>query len=406
MNTREQLKTYQQILDKNEPLDAFNPWAFIFNSFYYFWKDISISKFFLYFLATPVLFMLLLLLTVHAGLNIHAGLIFAVAFLVVRITAGFRANIDLKKRMETFVAKYKDADTTPEPIVYFSISRRRLFFASILTLGIYDLYWAYKNWQAVRTYNKEYEITPVFRSWFFGMFFIYPLFLRMKKSFAQTVPAGFTFKFCALAYLLLVITDIISSKIYTQTDNDLIWIISIAASFLSVLCLLPIQQAVNKHNQKLNPQNVPLKKFLPGEKITILVSVLLVSLSFFAGYKNGKETEFLFTMYIHEQAYPDICRKYGYEMRQYPETFRRMFSVEHAEIEQEMKNRGISPAQYWDQIPVMYRKTISAHLEQTMIEISRETKAGYDHPLATVAGFCAYMDDNAEPIIREQTSTD
>ena len=36
MNKLEQLKYYQEILRKDEPVNTFNPWAFIFNSFYYF----------------------------------------------------------------------------------------------------------------------------------------------------------------------------------------------------------------------------------------------------------------------------------------------------------------------------------------------------------------------------------
>ncbi len=62
MKLQEKLKLYQETLKKDEPTNAFNPWAFIFNSFYYFYHDVSFGKFLAYFLATPLLFILFVLL--------------------------------------------------------------------------------------------------------------------------------------------------------------------------------------------------------------------------------------------------------------------------------------------------------------------------------------------------------
>ena len=102
----------------------------------------------------------------------------------------------------------------------------------------------------------------------------------------------------------------------------------------------------------------------------------------------------------------EICKKHGYEMRRYPEIFRRIFSAERSRIEQTLKSRDISPTEFWNQIPEKYRTKIFARLEQTMLEISRETKAQYpQNLLATVTGFCTYMDENAEQVIRKQIST-
>lgn len=97
--------------------------------------------------------------------------------------------------MKEFVDEYKDVDFNPQPVVYFSVPLTRLFFASLISFGLYEVYWAYKNWQAVRRCGREYNIIPFCRSWLFGIFFIFPLFLRMKKSFEQTVPVGKGFVF-------------------------------------------------------------------------------------------------------------------------------------------------------------------------------------------------------------------
>lgn len=140
MKLQEKLKLYQETLKKDEPANVFNPRAFIFNSFYYFYHDVSFGKFLAYFLATPLLFALFVLLK---ATPVAA---FFTAVLAVRTVAGFRANIDLKKHMKEFVDEYKDVDFNPQPVVYFSVPLTRLFFASLISFGLYDVYWAYKNW--------------------------------------------------------------------------------------------------------------------------------------------------------------------------------------------------------------------------------------------------------------------
>ena len=383
----------------------FNMRAFIFNSFYYFYHGIRSDRFWLFFSATPALTYLLL----KTGLPVIAAATAAV--LAVRIIAAFRADGDIQRQREENAYPPKE---TPTP--WFSVSLTRVLLFSVVTFDLYSLYLAYKNWQAVRSCGREYNIIPFCRSWLFGIFFIFPLFLRMKKSFEQTVPVGKGFVFCATAYFLLYIAGAVAGQISNNSDTVTVAMVisDFTLALLSALCLLPIQKAVNRHNQKLSPDNKPLSKFLFGEKITISVSLLLTVLSFVIGYKkesgesffNQTENMFLTTMYVHEQVYPEICKKHGYEMRRYPEIFRRIFSAERSRIEQTLKSRDISPTEFWNQIPEKYRTKIFARLEQTMLEISRETKAQYpQNLLATVTGLCTYMDENAEQVIRKQIST-
>lgn len=282
MKLQEKLKLYQEILKKDEPANAFNPRAFVFNSFYYFYKDIAFGKFLAYFLATPLLFVL------FAALKVPPATAFLTAFLAVRTVAGFRANIDLKQHMEEFVNKYKDIDFNPRPVVYFSVSLPRLFFASLISFGLYEVYWAYKNWQAIRRDGREYNITPFCRSWLFGIFFIFPLFSRMKKSFKQTVPVGGGFVFCATAYFLLYITGAVTNQISDNSDIAIsaMIVFDLLTTFLSALCLLPIQKAINRHNQKLNPDNKPLDRFLPGEIAVLAVAVVLLAFTAFVVYRD------------------------------------------------------------------------------------------------------------------------
>ena len=65
-------------------------------------------------------------------------------------------------------------------VKYFSVSKRKLVIMSITTFGIYQLYWFYQNWEAVKEQGKE-NISPLWRSWF-GILYCDSLFERIFIS--------------------------------------------------------------------------------------------------------------------------------------------------------------------------------------------------------------------------------
>lgn len=283
MNKLEKLKSYQEILRKDEPVDTFNLWAFIFNSFYYLWKDLGLLLFAVYAFATPLLFVIMLLIKIEPQIALTA------AILLVRTTAGLRANIDIRNHMERFVAKYKDfKPEKEEPVVYFSVSLLRLFLASLFSFGLYDVYWAYKNWEAVRNYKKDDSIYPFFRSWFFGIFYIYPLFSQIKQSCTSTKPVRSLFGLCSVVYTILYMIKILLIRLSDKTADEEVsiglFLFSMIVTLLSALFLLPIQKAVNEHNHKLNPEQRPLNFFYPGELAVIIIPLTAVTFFALNGY--------------------------------------------------------------------------------------------------------------------------
>lgn len=177
MKLQEKLKLYQETLKKDEPANVFNPRAFVFNSFYYFYHDVSFGKFLAYFLATPLLFALFVLLK---ATPVAA---FFTAVLVVRTVAGFRANIDLKKHMKEFVDKYKNVDFNPQPVVYFSVPLTRLFFASLISFGLYDVYWAYKKLAGRPQLRQGIQHHSVLPQLAFRHFFHFSAVFENEKKF-------------------------------------------------------------------------------------------------------------------------------------------------------------------------------------------------------------------------------
>ncbi|MGY0646353.1 MAG: DUF4234 domain-containing protein, partial [Paraglaciecola chathamensis] len=65
-------------------------------------------------------------------------------------------------------------------IHYFTVSTFKLVVMSIFTFGIYDLYWFYRNWTALKKLERP-EIMPFWRA-FFAPLFAYSLFSRIQQS--------------------------------------------------------------------------------------------------------------------------------------------------------------------------------------------------------------------------------
>jgi hypothetical protein len=126
-------------------------------------------------------------------------------------------------------------DPMPEDglLVFFDVSLPKLLVLSVCSLGIYELYWFYKNWQLVRARERS-DISPLWRAGC-GFFYCYALFKRVRDCDAQTgsgtLPAG------ALAAGWVVVTCL-----WQLPDRY-----SLAAN-LSCLCLLPVQAAANRIN--------------------------------------------------------------------------------------------------------------------------------------------------------------
>lgn len=88
-----------------------------------------------------------------------------------------------------------------------SISKMSLLF--VLTLGLYVLYWAYKQWDSQR-YRMPKKIMPVWRS-IFAIFFIHSLSRRIADSLhAQGLPAWKPTLAASLFVVLAIATTVLA----------------------------------------------------------------------------------------------------------------------------------------------------------------------------------------------------
>jgi hypothetical protein len=118
--------------------------------------------------------------------------------------------------------------------IFFDVSIPKLVILSICSLGIYELYWFYRNWQFVRVRERS-DLSPLWRAGL-GFFYCYALFRRVREYDAQTGGTG-TLPAGALAAGWVVVMCL-----WQLPDRY-----SLAAN-LSCLFMLPVQAAANRIN--------------------------------------------------------------------------------------------------------------------------------------------------------------
>jgi hypothetical protein len=132
----------------------------------------------------------------------------------------------------------------PPPIpeghpVFFPVSPLKLVVMSIVTFGIYELYWFYKNWKLIKQRTSR-DIMPFWRA-FFAFFFCYSLFREVTDSAtSRSMSVGFSPGLLAFVWIGLTLC---------WRLPDPYWLVSTVA----VLALLPVQKTVNELNATVAP---------------------------------------------------------------------------------------------------------------------------------------------------------
>ena len=157
-------------------------------------------------------------------------------------------------------------------IEYFAISPKRLALFSVLTLSIYEIYWFYKNWQAVKNTEGQ-KISPFWRA-IFPVFFCYSLFKKVLESAKSHAYQGsYSPGWLATAYILLLVIGNGLSRVESyDVGFNLIWLIIAIATCIP---LLSVQKAINFNNERIKGSPVLKHGFSGGEVTLIVVGVIL-----------------------------------------------------------------------------------------------------------------------------------
>ena len=138
----------------------------------------------------------------------------------------------------------------------FAVSLSKLVVMSLCTLGLYEVYWAYKQWDAQRSREQE-QLSPFWRA-FFAPLWGFSLFPRIQRITAQYgVPATWSGSGLALGYFLLRLA---------WRLPDPYWLVTI----FGFLPLLVVQRSINQLNAAIAPE-APRNDSYSGLNVAIIV---------------------------------------------------------------------------------------------------------------------------------------
>ena len=162
----------------------------------------------------------------------------------------------------TEVADVSPVDSSGLP--YFSVSLPKLAVLSVCSLGIYEIYWFYRQWRCVRQ-REQSNISPFWRG-VFAVLFCYSLLRRIRETdvdagLRNALPAGPL----ATGWILLTVA---------WKLPDPYWLLT----YFAVVFLLPVQSHINHMNEAAAPGHNANARFSAWNWVATVLGGLFVAL--------------------------------------------------------------------------------------------------------------------------------
>lgn len=152
---------------------------------------------------------------------------FTLAIFLAFIVGILRLNADFEWRSE---------------LVLYPVSLGKFIPLSVITFGIYNVYWIYKNWQWLRDIDGQ-DISPGTRA-FFAPLFNFDLFTRI----ASMKPQGYAwYEYTAALWALLYLVGEILDRVWGDLDEAPGWLGLL--TLFSPLFMVPVAAQINKMNE-------------------------------------------------------------------------------------------------------------------------------------------------------------
>jgi hypothetical protein len=181
----------------------------------------------------------------------------------------------LTEKEQSVLESYGITDQTK--LKFFVRRPGALFAASLVTVGLYDVYWVYKNWVAVRNAGRT-KISPFWRT-VFTVFYIYPLFRIMQLHAKRYGYEGQSAGLLAIGYIFVpYISAIGSSSHDTHITTPLMYGAQGLATAVAVFFLVTAQNAAIYANTKGRGE-AKYDRFSSFEIGIVVLGLLLVVLS-------------------------------------------------------------------------------------------------------------------------------
>lgn len=138
-------------------------------------------------------------------------------------------------------------DSSRRQPYFFTPSTLKLALMAICTLGIYELYWFYKNWVLIKARTGQ-EMIPFWRA-FFAPLWAYSCFKHVRLAAQENqVSSPSPIVLLAVAYFTL--------NLFARLP-DPYWLIS----FLSFATIIPVNTAAHAVNRQIHAENFENSRF-------------------------------------------------------------------------------------------------------------------------------------------------
>lgn len=145
----------------------------------------------------------------------------------------------------------------------------KFILLSVITLGIYELVWFYRNWKLLKT-EKDLKISPFWRA-FFAPVWAGSIAGHIQKYLKEkSNPSNYSPTLIGITYFLIFILHKLP---------DPYWIVS----YFTFLPILPLLNNMNNYWQK-EEQNLPTKKFTWWQIILVILGIILFILIIIASF--------------------------------------------------------------------------------------------------------------------------
>lgn len=128
---------------------------------------------------------------------------------------------------------------------FYVVSKKKFYSLFIATMGLYTVYWFYKNWSLYRDASGE-KIWPIPRA-IFSIFFVHSLFRKVQEKMERS---GVTYDWNSNSLAGIVVALIIISNVLDNTSAKSIG--SPYTDWLSVIILVPLVFTMHKAQLAIN----------------------------------------------------------------------------------------------------------------------------------------------------------
>jgi hypothetical protein len=151
---------------------------------------------------------------------------------------------------------------SPSNPIYFPVSLTKFVVMHFCTVGMYQLYWFYENWKLILE-REQSDASPFWKT-FFMFIYCYTLFEKVRSSAAALkIAHSISVQILATGWILL-------STLWILPDPYGL------VALLSIVFLIPVQQAANRVNESLVPGHDRNERFTALNMVAVVIGGLVL----------------------------------------------------------------------------------------------------------------------------------